>query len=53
VAIVTLDELIAAFEPGGADTPGASTDPGAAAPTAAQLAAMRDYRHRYGAYGGF
>jgi orotate phosphoribosyltransferase len=46
VAIVTLDELIAAFEPqGAAALPGAQA---ASAPSAAQLAAMRDYRRRYG-----
>jgi len=55
VAIVTLDELIAAFEPDAAGTvpgsPGAGAAPatsGAVAPTAAQLASMREYRRRYG-----
>jgi orotate phosphoribosyltransferase len=51
VAIVTLDELIAAFEPGSAGPAGcltAETLGGAPPPAAAQLAAMRDYRRRYG-----
>ena len=54
VAIVTLAELIAAFEPRGADAtaPDAAApvgaDGSASAPTAGQLAAMRDYRRRYG-----
>jgi hypothetical protein len=44
VALLGLDELIAAFEApamAGPETPGAR-------PTALQLAAMRDYRARYG-----
>jgi orotate phosphoribosyltransferase len=49
VAIVTLDELIAAFEPGAAGAvPSAAGIQGAPAPTPGQLAAMRDYRRRYG-----
>jgi orotate phosphoribosyltransferase len=51
VAILTLDELIAAFEPGSAEAPvpftgGAGHD--VPAPAAGQLTAMRDYRRRYG-----
>ncbi|HTT05483.1 MAG TPA: orotate phosphoribosyltransferase [Steroidobacteraceae bacterium] len=46
VPIVTLDELIAAFEPQSADAPPGAHAAGA--PAAAQIAAMRDYRRRYG-----
>ncbi len=46
VAILTLEELIAAFETA---SPEASGDPATpSAPTPQQLAAMRDYRRRYG-----
>lgn len=54
VAIVTLDALIAAFEPGSGVGPGAAAAAAAAdpvvsaAPSPEQLAAMRDYRRRYG-----
>jgi len=46
VAILTLAELIAAFEDGG--QPGVAAPPPQSAPTAEQLAAMRAYRQRYG-----
>jgi orotate phosphoribosyltransferase len=48
VPIVTLSELIAAFESGAA-LPAPSAAAGAFSPSAAQLEALRNYRARYGA----
>jgi orotate phosphoribosyltransferase len=48
VAIVTLDELIAAFEPRIARDSAIAAADSVPAPSDAQLAALRDYRRRYG-----